>query len=486
MMRTHLRILPLRFAAPLILCAVLSACAVGPDYVRPAIDVGAAYKEDPQQARVPGWKPAEPRDAAQRGQWWKLYGDPVLDELMDRLNAANQDIAVSEANYRQAQALVQGARAGFFPVIGANAGVTRSGGRSGSTGTGNQYTLSGSATWEADLWGRLRRNLEASRASFEASAADLAATRLSVQSALAQNYFQLRVLDEQKRLLEETLEAYERSLQLTRNRYEAGVAGKSDVTVATTQLENARAQRVDLDWRRSQFEHAIAVLTGQPPAQFSLPRTAFAQRVPEIPVGLPSALLERRPDVAAAERRVAAANAQIGVAVSAWFPDLILSADGGFRNGSFADWLTAPARFWSLGPSLALTLFDGGSRQAQIDQARAAYDGQAAAYRQAVLTALREVEDYLVQLRVLDDEQRVQARALDAARESLRLIRNQYQAGMVSYLDVATVETSTLSSERSALDLIGSRLTASVQLIAALGGGWEGLAAQEAQSAAAD
>lgn len=462
-------------AGAALLCAALSACAVGPDYQRPAIDVGAAYKEG--QASVPGWKPAQPRDTVQRGQWWALYGDPVLDGLMAQLDAANQDVAVAEANYRQAQALVRGSRAGFFPVIGAGADVSRSGG--GTSGAGassrNQYTLSGSVSWEADLWGRLRRDLEASRATAQASAADLAATRLSAQSALAQNYFQLRVLDEQKRLLDATIEAYARSLQLTQNRYEAGVAGKADVAVATTQLENARAQSVDLDWQRGQLEHAIAVLTGQPPARFALPPQAFAQQLPEIPVGLPSELLERRPDVAAAERRAAAANAQIGVAVSAWFPDLILSADGGFRSGRFADWLTAPARFWSLGPQLAMTLFDGGARQAQVDQARAAYDAQAASYRQSVLVALREVEDYLVQLRVMAQEQQVQARALASSRESLRLVRNQYEQGLVDYLDVAVVQTTALSSERSALSLLGSRLVASVQLIAALGGGWEGL-----------
>jgi len=472
-----------RLACAALLCAALAACAVGPDYSRPEIDVGAGYKEG--QDTVPGWKPAHPRDTAQRGAWWEAYGDPVLDGLMARLEAANLDVAVAEANFRQAQALVRGARAGFFPAVGTGAAVTRSGSGSSSQGSvGNQYSLTGSVSWELDLWGRLRRELESSRAGLQASAGDLAATRLSFQAALAQNYFQLRVLDEQKRLLEATTAAYERSLQLTSNRYAAGVAGKADVALATTQLENARAQSVDLDWQRGQLEHAIAVLVGQAPASFSLPTQPFAQQVPEIPVGLPSELLERRPDVAAAERRAAAANAEIGVAQSAWFPDLVLSADGGFRSGRFADWLTAPARFWSLGPALALTLFDGGARQAQLEQARAAYDGQAAAYRRAVLTALREVEDYLVQLRVLEQEQQVQARALAASRESLRLIRNQYEAGLVDYLDVATVQTSALSAERSALALAGQRLTASVQLIAALGGGWQGLEA-EAQAPAA-
>lgn len=457
------------------LAALLAGCAVGPDYQRPDIDVGAAFKEG--QQTVPGWRPAQPADTAARGQWWTIYGDPLLDGLMTRLNSANQTIAQAEANYRQAQALVGVARAGFFPTVGAGAGMTRSGGgtSSGSASVGNQYSLTGNVSWELDLWGRLRRELESSRASEAASAADLASARLSAQAALAQNYLQLRVLDEQKRLLQATVQAYERSLTLTRNRYDAGVAGKADVAVAQTQLESTRAQLVDLEWQRGQYEHAIAVLVGTAPSQFSLPPVTFTQQLPEIPVGLPSALLQRRPDVAAAERRAAAANAQIGVAQSAWFPDLTLSASGGFRSGQFADWLTAPARFWSLGPALALTIFDGGAREAQIASARAAYDAQAAAYRQSVLTALREVEDYLVQLRVMAEEQQVQRRALESARESLRLTRNQYEAGLVDYLSVAVVEATALASERNAISLLGNRLIASVQLVTALGGGWEGL-----------
>lgn len=471
-------------SAAVLLCLALSACAVGPDYQRPGIDVGAGYKEG--QDKVPGWKAAQPGDTAQRGPWWTLYGDPVLNDLMGKLDAANQNIAAAEANYRQAQALVQGSRASFFPTVGVSADVSRSGGSSSSNSSrlssvssvNNQYSLTGSVSWEADVWGKLRRTLEASRASAQASEADLAATRLSAQSTLAQSYFQLRVMDRQKKLLEETIDAYQHSLQLTQNRYQVGVSGKSDVAVATTQLENTRAQSIDLDWQRSQLEHAIAVLTGQPPSQFSLPPEVFEQQVPEIPVGVPSALLERRPDVAAAERSAAAANAKIGVAAAAWYPDLTLSADGGFRSSLLGDLLTVPARFWSIGPSLALTVFDGGARQSQVDQARAAYDAQAATYRQTVLTALKEVEDYLAQLRSMQAEQVVQNRALTSARESLQLMLNQYKAGTVDYLSVATVQATALSTERSALSLTGSRLTASVQLIAAMGGGWEGLTAQ--------
>jgi NodT family efflux transporter outer membrane factor (OMF) lipoprotein len=470
---------PARLLSMIALCGALGACAVGPDYVRPDVDVGAQYKEG--QADTPGWKPAQPRDLADRGAWWKVYQDPVLDDLMVKLNAANLDIAQAEANYRQAQALVRGARSAFFPTVGAGAGVTRSGSGGGTgsgaigTGTvGNAYSLSGTVSWEADIWGSVRRSVEASRAGAQASAADLAAARLSAQSTLAQDYFQLRVLDEQERLLRETVENNQRSLQLTENRYNAGVAAKADVAVARTQLENTRAQWVDLEWQRGQFEHAIAVLIGEPPSRFSLARASFAQRVPAIPVGLPSQLLERRPDVAGAERRTAQANAQIGVAESAWFPDLTLSADGGFRSGQFAQWLTAPARFWSIGPLLAQTLFDGGLRASQVESARAAYDAQAAAYRQIVLGALREVEDTMLQLRVYDREQQVQRRALQAARESLELTRNQYKQGLVDYLSVAVLENTALSSERTAISLMGNRLIASVQLIAALGGGWDG------------
>nr|WP_235610858.1 efflux transporter outer membrane subunit [Bordetella sp. H567] len=458
------------------LCGALGACAVGPDYVRPAMDVGTQFKEG--QDDTPGWKPAQPNELADRGAWWQVYQDPVLDDLMRRLDAANLDIAQAEANYRQAQALVRGARSAFFPTVGAGAGVTRAGGGGGSStngGTvGNVYTLTGTVSWEVDLWGSVRRSVEASRAGAQASAADLAAARLSAQSTLAQNYFQLRVLDEQERLLRETVETNERSLQLTMNRYNAGVAAKADVAVARTQLENTRAQWVDLEWQRGQFEHAIAVLIGQPPSKVSVARTPFTQRVPAIPVGLPSQLLERRPDVAGAERRTAQANAQIGVAQAAWFPDLTLSADGGFRSGQFAQWLTAPARFWSIGPALAQTVFDGGLRASQVESARAAYDSQAAAYRQVVLGALREVEDTMIQLRVYDREQQVQRRALEAARESLELTRNQYKEGLVDFLSVAVLENTALSSEREAISLMGNRLVASVQLIAALGGGWDG------------
>jgi NodT family efflux transporter outer membrane factor (OMF) lipoprotein len=469
------------------LSASLAACAVGPDYSRPAFDFGSTYKEDatPQA----GWRPAQPR-SADPSQWWTIYNDSVLDGLMTRLNTSNQTIAQAEATYRQAQATLQNARAAYFPTVGASAGLTRSGGgRSGSrssldsidggssssgSNTSNDYSLSGSVSWEPDLWGKVRRTVEAGRAGAEASAGDLAAARLSAQSTLAQNYFELRITDEQKRLLDATVQAYDKSLTLTKNRYAAGVAGRADVVVAQTQLDNARAQEIDLAWQRGQFEHAIAALIGVPPSQFALPLVAFEVNVPEVPAGLPSQLLERRPDVSAAERRAAQANAQIGVAESAWFPDLTLSASGGFQSSQLAQWLTAPARFWSLGPALAATIFDGGARTAQVNAARAAYDAQAAAYRQSALDALREVEDYLIKLKVMNQEQSVRMAALKSARESVTLALNQYKQGLIDYLSVATLQTTALSTESTAITLVGDRLTTSVLLMAALGGGWNG------------
>lgn len=462
----------------------LSACAVGPDYQRPAMDLGQAYKQSSSalQAAVvdagvnPGWIPAA-SSAPLRGDWWLLFDDPMLSGLMRDLNSANLNIAQAEAQYRQAQAQLQGARAGFFPTVGASSSASRSGtgsagSSSGSSSVSNQYSLSGTVSWEPDLWGRISRTVEAGEAGLQAGGADLAATRLSMQSTLAQTYFDLRVTDAERRLLQQTVQAYTQSLALTRNRYDAGIAAQADIETSTAQLENARAQALALDRQRAQLENAIAVLLGRTPAEFSLPETTVAARVPVVPVELPSELLLRRPDVIAAERRTAQANARIGVAQAAWFPNLALTAQGGFRSGQWAQWLTAPASFWSLGPALALTIFDGGAREAQLREARAAYDAQAANYRQTALTALREVEDYLVQLSVLGHEQVVQGRALAAARESLRLTQNQYQAGLIDYLSVVQVETTALNAERSALALVAGRLAASVQLIAALGGGW--------------
>lgn len=463
----------------------LSACAVGPDYQRPAIDVGQSYKSVDVETANEGWVLATPQDDALRADWWLAFNDVTLDSMMERLAQGNFDLERAEAQYRQAQATLRATRAGLFPTVGTSASITRSGSGGGTVGADSafagggssvqtQYSLTGNVSWEPDLWGRIRRSVEGSRAGLEASAADVATTRLSLQSTLAQTYFRLRALDAETALMERTVAAYERSLTMARNRLEAGVAAPADVAAATTQLENARVQLQALSWQRAQFEHALAVLQGLAPSAFGLnDRSELAAVAPAIPPGLPAQLLQRRPDVAAAERRTQQANASIGVAQAAWFPDLTLTASGGFRSGEWAQWLTAPARFWSLGPALALTLFDAGARSARVEEARAAYDAQAASYRQTVLTALREVEDVLAQLGSVDKEIVLQQRALDAARESLQLVTNQYDAGLVDYLSVVQVETAALNAERAALNLRADRLVLTVQLIAALGGGWD-------------
>lgn len=483
-----------RHAAVLFSVAVLGGCAVGPDYRQPDLDLGKGYRQAAAQADPTanaGWTQAEPAASALRTDWWTLYADDVLTGLMSEFQAQNLDVRLAEARYRQAQAALQAARSGLFPTVGTNVSVERSGSGGGGgggvgavtggdlrgagvgSGASNSYSLSGSVSWELDLWGRVRRAVEASQAALDASAADIGAVRLSMESTLAQTYFTLRIRDAEMRLLEQTVQAYEQSLVMTQNRYEAGVAMQADVAVARTQLENARAQWQALQWDRAQLEHATAILLGRTPASFQLAASNDIPQLPNIPVGIPSQLLQRRPDVAAAERRMAEANAQIGVAQAAWFPAITLGAQGGFRSGQWADLLTAPARFWALGPALALTIFDGGARSAAVAQARAAFDVQALTWRQTVLTALREVEDQLVQLRVMGLQQVTQGRALDSAREALRLTRNQYEAGLIDFLSVVQTETTALTTERAALSLLADRLTASAKLIAALGGGWQ-------------
>lgn len=456
---------------------LLSACAIGPDYQRPELTPSAQYKE------AAGWTQANPSDALARGAWWELYGDQQLNALVERLNTSNQTVAQSEAQFRQAQALVRSARGAFLPSADLSVGKTRS---SQGTGSSNSSLTSSSSgirdtlnaqvgvSWEADIWGKLRRGLEANEASAEASLADLAAMRLSQQSELVQNYLQLRVIDEQKRLLEATVEAYQRSLKMSENQYRAGISGKDAVAQAQTQLHNTRASLIDLIWQRAQFENAIAVLTGQLPSGFTLAEVNRVPALPAIPVSVPSQLLERRPDIASAERAIIAANANIGVAKAAYYPDLSLSLSGGYSSSTYEDWISVPNRFWSLGPKISLPLFDGGQRSAEVDRNEAVYDQTVAKYRQTVLDGFREVENYLVQLKVLGDEAVVQAQALASARESLRLTSNQYKAGLIAYLDVVNVQTTALSTERSALTLLQSQLIASVQLIAALGGGWDG------------
>ena len=464
--------------APLLLSGLLlSACAIGPDYQRPESAAAADYKE------AAGWTRANPSDALARGAWWELYGDAQLNGLVEKLNSSNQTVAQSEAQFRQAQALVRSARGAFLPSADLSVGKTRS---SQGTGSSNSSLTSSSSgirdtlnaqvgvSWEADVWGKLRRGLEANEASAEASLADLAAMRLSQQSELVQNYLQLRVIDEQKRLLQATVEAYQRSLKMSENQYKAGISGKDAVAQAQTQLRNTQASLIDLIWQRAQFENAIAVLTGQAPSGFSLAETTTVPALPQIPLSLPSQLLERRPDIASAERSIIAANANIGVAKAAYYPDFSLSLQGGYSSSQYQDWISVPNRFWSVGPKVSLPLFDGGQRSAEVDRNEALYDQTVAKYRQTVLDGLREVENYLVQLKVLGDEAVVQEQALESARESLRLTSNQYKAGLIAYLDVVVVQATALNTERNVLNLRQSRLIASVKLIAALGGGWDG------------
>lgn len=462
----------------LALCmALVSACAVGPDYQRPHTAEIAQYKE------AEGWRQASPSDALARGAWWELYGDRQLNGLVEQLNNANQTVAQAEARYRQSQALVKSARAAFYPTVDLSAGKTRSSQGAGSSssslsssasGIRNTYSTELGVSWEADIWGKLRRGLEADTASAQASFADLAAMRLSQQSEMVQNYLQLRVIDQQKRLLESTVAAYQRSLQMTQNQYRAGVSGRDAVAQAQTQLKSTQADLVDLIWQRAQFENAIAVLIGLPPAQFNLAETQDIPKLPQIPLSLPSQLLERRPDIASAERSVIAANAEIGVAKAAYYPDLSLSLSGGYSSSTSKNLVSLPNRFWSVGPQLNLPLFDGGARSAEVDRNEAVYDETVAKYRQTVLDGFREVENYLVQLKVFEDEAAVRQEALDAARDSLRLTENQYKAGLIAYLDVVVVQATALNNEQSVLNVLQSRLIASVQLIAALGGGWDG------------
>src|SRR6266498_2202089 len=469
-----------------VVCAIagLAACSVGPNYVRPPFETPSACKE------AQAWKQAEPRDERPRGNWWEVFNDGELDALVTQVAITNQTIKGAEARVREARALTQAARAAFFPIVTANASATRSSSRGGtivggsvdsSGGVRNNYNVALDINWEIDLWGRVRRTVEASEATAEASAADLESAKLSAQAQLAEDYFLLRAQDAQVRLLNDTVAAYERSLQLTRNQYAVGVVGRADVAQAETQLKSTQAQAIDATVQRAQLEHAIAILIGKPPAEFSLVAETVPTVFPVIPVELPSELLERRPDIAAAERRAAAANAQIGVAESAFFPSLTLSATGGFQSSVLSQLFSLPSRYWSLGPALAQIIFDAGLRRAQTAQAIATYEENVANYRQTVLTGFQEVEDNLAALKILEQEATVQDEAVKAARESLAIVLNQYRAGTANYLAVVVIQAAALNNERTAISILGRRLTASVALIKALGGGWK-----EAPAATAD
>ncbi len=449
---------------------LLSGCALGPDYQRPTAPAALEFRH------TPGWKIAEPADLGSSVAWWSLYQDAPLAELLKQLDASNQNLRAAEAAWREARALVGGSRSALYPQASGQVSSTRIGGydsveKKTTANKTNEVALG--LSWQLDIWGQVRRQVEASEASAQASAAEWAGVRLSQQAELVQNYLQLRVIDEHMRLLDATVKAYQRSLQLTENRYKAGVVTRADVSQALTQLKNTQAQRLDLDWQRARYEHAIAVLIGSTPNAVQVASVETLPRLPALPIAVPSALLERRPDIAAAERQVMAANAQIGVAQTAYFPDLTLSASGGYRGSNLADWISMPNRFWSIGPQFAMTLFDAGLRRSKVEQAEARYDQQVARYRQTTLQAIGEVEDALVQLNVLAEEIQVQREALAASQDTLRLTENQYQAGMVDYLAVTNAQTIALNSQRTLLNLLGTQLTASVQLISALGGGWQ-------------
>jgi NodT family efflux transporter outer membrane factor (OMF) lipoprotein len=458
-----------------VLLASLVGCSIGPNYHRPTVTTPANFKE------LAGWKTAEPSDTLPRGGWWMAYGDPLLDSLEGTVVVSNQNIAASVAQYREARALLASARAGYFPTASAQGSFTRqqqsqSAGSSlipgKSQGPFQDYLLEGNVSWEPDLWGRVRRSTEAGRASAQASAADLAAVTLSMQAALAQDYFALRVADIQKRLLDSTVDIYTKFLNLTKLRDQQGVASQADISVALTQLTAAQAQQLDIGVTRSQLEHAIATLTGQPASLFTLPPDTVPIHLIAPPPALPSALLERRPDVAAAERNVAAANAQIGVTTAAYFPNITLSASGGWENPDLANLLSVPSRLWSLGAGITQTLFTGGLRGAALDAAKASYDAAVANYRQAVLSAFENVEDNLAALRILEQEAATQNGAVVAASRSTAIEIDQYKEGIASALNVITTQTIELTNKEAAVALQGKRIAASVQLIEAIGGGW--------------
>ena len=454
--------------------AFLSGCAVGPRYAKPAAPAPPAYKELP-----PNWKTAQPADQTAKGKWWQVFHDAQLDALEDQVRVSNQTLKAAEAQFEQARALVRINRSAQYPNVTAGVNATRSrlsksrpNGRLSPATTYTDLQLPVDASYEVDLWGRVRKTVEAARANAQASAADLENVSLSLHAELASDYFQLRALDAEEQLLNSTVDAYEKALELARNRYSGGIVSQVDVAQAETQLETTRAQAVDLGVQRAQFEHAIAVLTGQPAPSFALPAALLASTPPVIPVGLPSDLLERRPDVAATERRVAAANAQIGIARAAYFPAITLSAAGGFEGTSITNWFNGPSGFITAGASAIGTLFDGGRRRAVTDEVRASYAQSVANYQQTVLEAFQEVEDSLAGLRLLEEEAKTQDAAVASAQHSLQLSTNRYKGGVATYLEVITAQSIALTDQRLAVEIAGRRMTASVSLIKALGGGW--------------
>lgn len=482
---------PLVAAAVGVAIAIASGCAVGPKYAKPdplPPVAAAAPGAEPQAQAVPSsftegvdWKAALPGDQALRGAWWEVFNDADLNALEQRISVSNQTLKAAEARFRQARALVRVNRAAQFPTVRATPSIgdaRLSSNRpnapaSVANGNSGDFVLAGDVSYEVDVWGRVRKTVEAATATAQASAADLETVSLSLHAELALNYLSLRSLDAQQKLLDENVAAFERALELTQNRYKGGIASGSDVAQARTQLETTRAQAVDVGVARSQFEHAIAILVGQTPETFKLAAKPLDTPPPGIPVGVPSALLERRPDIASAERRVAEANAQIGIARTAFFPTLLLGARAGFESASIADWFNWPSRLWSIGPSAVQTIFDGGRRRALSDAAQASYDATVATYRDTVLNAFGDVEDGLAALRILEHEADVQQAAVDAAQESLMHAENRYKGGLANYLEVTTAQNIALNNQRTAVGLLQRRMTATVLLIKSLGGGWD-------------
>jgi NodT family efflux transporter outer membrane factor (OMF) lipoprotein len=427
----------------------------------------------PTSYKQHGWKTAEPKDATNRGDWWAIYDDPVLDGLEKQIEISNQTLIAAAAAYRQARAVVAESRAGYFPSVSLTGAGTRSGqGGAKTSAVNSKIDLTADASWSADLWGRIRRTVESDVANAQASAADLASARLSAQAQLATLYFELRAADEQRRLLDASVGAFAQSLQMTRNRYAVGVAAPTDVVTAETQLEQTRAQAIAVGVQRAQFEDAIATLIGKPASDFSLAPAPLALAVPAAPPGVPSTLLERRPDIAATERLMAAANAQIGAAEAAFYPDLTLSASYGFSSSGLAKLFRASNALWSVGGQLVQTVFDAGLRSAQVEAAKATYDHTVANYRQTVLTGFQQVEDELAALIILAQQAQVEENTVRLAQEAERLTLNQYQQGTVAYTAVITAQTTRLNNEQTALGIMQSRLIASVALVQALGGGW--------------
>ena len=446
-------------------CACVTACAVGPDYKRPPMAPTADFKEQT------GWKPTEPADALSRGPWWRIFNDEVLNSLEDQIDISNQNVKSAAAAVEQARALVRVAQAAYWPTVGVSIGRTRE--REGATSPHNVNSAGGTVSWPLDIWGSVRRSVESSKATEQSDDAALASARLAAQADLASDYFQLRGQDQLQVLLDDTVKADDQALKITENRYRVGVAALADVVTAQTQLLSAQAQQVAVGTERGTLEHAIAVLVGQQPATFSIVAVAMRTDVPTVPAGIPSELLERRPDIAEAERKVAAANAQIGVAKAAYFPSLSLTGSAQYEaGGPLSQLFRVPNQIWSVGPNLAETLFAGGLHRAQVAAARAAWEQSVDDYRETVLEGFQQVEDELITLRVLEQQAGVEDKLVQAAREAEKLTLNQYKSGTVPYSSVITAQTTRLASEQSALTVFVDRLTASVTLVEALGGGW--------------